>query len=374
MYHIVLRAMEEREAGAEETVAFAEAASERFPLLPDYHGALGLLRMAEGRDTEAEAALFRAVSLYERPEDASSEASRFAALAPKCYAALASMAMKRGEKGMAGMWAEKALREDPYDEDALLAFYETRAHEKPEAWDTLLAPFFPMGRTDVRYLSRWAERHGLFGLWRYYAGRSEEKEAPRLELCEMARRGELPEAYQKVIDTLGADVQRLIITLLALEPLSERPAEGALLSACERLLPPEMRRIWVAYRAEGKMRPEDMGIYRTMLGLAARYGTAAQAERMGRIAKDVSYAALLTAGQTLAEVEAWASVLEVLADMPSDAEEANGDFWRCVGISLYHLGNREGAEESLRRAKEMGCAWFDVDVYLEWLKEAGAHG
>ena len=109
LHHLLLDAMEKENISLAEQTAAARAGCEAYPLLPDFHGRLGLLLAAAG-DAAARGELTQALTLWENPMDESGEASEFSAWASAVSAARARVLMEAGDTPAAEEEAARARR------------------------------------------------------------------------------------------------------------------------------------------------------------------------------------------------------------------------------------------------------------------------
>ena len=145
---------------------------------------------------------------------------------------------------------------------------------------------------------------------------------------------------------------------------SEKAREAMRFS--EALLPPETVLMWQAYRGKIPTDARIEEIYGRMLPAVLRFAGQKEIRRLAQFFLGFSEDGRIAAARAMAEAEKWDLVSLLLSDLQRDADE---EFFRLLGVSSYHLGNRTGAKQYFLRAREISPS-AETDSYLQWLREA----
>ncbi|MFC2342161.1 MAG: glycosyl transferase family 2, partial [Selenomonas artemidis] len=286
LYHVLLDCMESEETPLADQIAEAERACRAFPLLPDFHGRLGLLYEAAG-DGRALAELTRALELYEMPEDESGESSAFPAWAGEISAARARLLLAAGDRAGAEAALAYAFDARAAREAAVDIYAELHEDESPQR---VLAGLRAQIGTDAEslfYLYRTAEGSGRMPLARTArdALRTETGRAPEIPPIYAAVRGQSPEERAAYLTgLLAGDVRETAEILLRLERV--HTADGRhLYRRLRALLPDVLRAFWRYYDEPDTVpRPDTAEGYELVRASFIRTADEAQAARVIRCA------------------------------------------------------------------------------------------
>ena len=107
-----------------------------------------------------------------------------------------------------------------------------------------------------------------------------------------------------------------------------------------------------------------------MLPWFIEYADDEQLARFASLGLGISEERLYNTAKQVMDAERWKPAFELFAQLPGDSALISAEFWKNVGISLYHIGDAESAAESLEKAMTMGDTSGELKAYLEWAKEA----
>jgi tetratricopeptide (TPR) repeat protein len=364
VYNTVLRSMEMLKYPRGERIAWARGAAEKFPELPDFHTALGLLLLKEENNEEAEKELREALRLAEGMHR---EASAFADSEDELCRGLAEIARRKGDRDMEMQELKKALAINPNNEAALEAFADTFEDDREAA--EKLEEIVGHSEAELRFLARWAEHHGRISLYRIFAEkvRSFGGVLPRATLYDAAE-ADSPEALRnRIAAGLVGNFSKLILTLIRLEK-SDTPSAAVMRLTAEALLPPVAGGVWRAYT--GRADSFDDGGFAPFLPWFISHADDEQLIRFASLGIGISEACLYDSAKKVMEAERWQPAFELFAQLPQESPIVSAEFWKNVGICLYHIGDIEAAKESLDRAASMGDTSKELESYVEWVKEA----
>ena len=164
---------------------------------------------------------------------------------------------------------------------------------------------------------------------------------------------------------MAACVPRLVISLLMLEREKDAGFQ-ALSHRCQALLPPAAASVWAAYQGENISYGEDG--FSVMLSLFLRHGDEEQIARLSALAEALSTAKLYETAKRIMEEEHWWAAFETFRRIPVDAPEVTAEFWKNVGVCLYHLQEWESASECFDRATVLGGETKEISSYRQWMK------
>jgi len=284
LYHVLLDCMEREELPLADQIAAAEQACRAFPLLPDFHGRVGLLYKAAG-DGRALAVLTRAIELYEMPADESGESSAFGMWAGEVAVARARLLHAAGERTRAEAAIGAAFTAGTTREACIDMYADLHESESPVHILVALRARIGTDEATLRYLYRAAEGGGLLSL----------ATAAADALCsEVGRAPEMPPIYAAVRDCaseqraayltalLAGDVRATPELLLRLERV--HTADGRhLYRRLRALLPDVLRAFWRYYdEPDAAPRPESAEGYELVRDAFVRFADEAQAERLIR--------------------------------------------------------------------------------------------
>ncbi|MCR5446018.1 MAG: glycosyltransferase [Schwartzia sp.] len=365
LYRIVLQSLAMLKYPLSERIDRARRAAEKFPELPDFHMALGLLLLKEGKSEEAEKELREALRLAECMHI---ESSAFADSEDELCRGLAEIARRKGERDMEMQELKKALAINPNNEAALEAFADTFTDDREAA--EKLEETVGNSEEDLRFLARWAEHHGRISLYRIFAEKLKSvvgKELPRAELYDAVETVSPEELRNRIASGLVGNFSRLILTLIRLEK-TDTPSAAVMRITAENLLPPVAVGMWRAYTGRADSF-EDEG-FAPFLPWFINYADDEQLVRFASLGIGISEACLYDSAKQVMGAARWQPAFELLAQLPQESPIVSAEFWKNVGICLYHIGDADAAKESLGRALSMGDKSKELEAYLEWAEEA----
>lgn len=363
-YRIVQRSMEMLKYPQNERFEFARRAAREFLELPDFHTELGLLLLKAGNNEEAEKELREALRLA---EDTHREASAFADSEDELFRGLAEIAHMKGERTMEVQELKKALAINAHNEAALEAFADTFGDDREAA--EKLEEIVGSSEEDLRFLARWAEHHGRIPLYRIFAEKirtAGKGDLPRIELYTAVERESPEELRNRIAGGLVGNFTNLLLTLIRLEK-ADTPSASVMRLTAEALLPPVAAGVWRAYT--GRADSFDDGGFAPLLPWFINYADDDQLIRFASLGIGISEECLYDSAKQAMGAERWQPAFELFAQLPQESSVVTADFWKNVGICLYHIGDIEAAKESLERAASMGDTSKELDAYLEWAKE-----
>ncbi len=351
MYYMVLLCMKALAEPVEDQLAFAAAAGNKFPEVPDFPAVQGIIYYQAGDYEQGQSFLAKACKIA--AASAGRESSSFADMAAMAYAAKAACEAKLGNRKQALQDSRQAVELNPGEELALEVFCSLR-----QGNDLLheLQAFFSDSKQDRALLGRFAERQGFGQLYCLYGAGGDRQRYYRL-----LQEGKWPELLEKIQGGLLADMELAIALLLRLEQQQGkhyRQMERQLLA----LLPGDVQDCWQAVMVGQSAL--NWQVYPLIWKFVLAYGDDEQVVRMGllALAKSEIWASMR---QELLEQEKWQVIFDIMAQVPQ--EQADGDFWLVLGRCLYHLGEYEAARESLNRARQLGAGGFLLQAYEFWL-------
>ena len=352
LYHVLLDCMEREELALTEQIVAAERACRAFPLLPDFHGRLGLLYEAAG-DGRAIAELTRASKLYEMPEDESGESSEFTAWAGEISAARARLLLAAGDR--AG--AEAALA-DAFDagtaREAAVDVYAA-LHEDESSQRVLDGLRAQIG-TDAEslfYLYRTAEGSGRMPLARaaLYALHAETGRAPEIPPIYAALRSQSPEECAAYLTgLLSGDVRETAEILLRVERV-HMPDGRHLYRRLRALLPDVLRAFWRYYdEPDAAACPDTAEGYELVREAFVRTADEMQAERVIHCAGAFGIVHVRRLADDFAAAGRPAAALAALLFYGEAGGTADAAYLYETGRACLALGKRDEGGAYLSRA------------------------
>lgn len=179
----------------------------------------------------------------------------------------------------------------------------------------------------------------------------------------------------KRVETIASRVRLLLTILIEVEAnaaagLAQAPEA---LQEAERVLPAALKPLWQAYRT-GTLpmkTPANEDAFRTLWPYFRAVGTPAQAARFAALALalDEGEAVFRCTAREAIEDENWPMAMALLMQVPQNL--ADGPFWEDIGVTLYHLGEFDGAREALMRAEQAGQHSGRLRAYQKWAAESG---
>ena len=355
LYHVLLDCMEREEAQLSDQIVEADRACRAFPLLPDFHGRLGLLSEAAG-DPVAIAELSRAMELYEMPADESGESSAFGMWAGEVSAARARLLLAAGDR--AG--AEAALA-DAFDagtaHEAAVDIY-AELHEDASPRQVLEGLCARIGTDAERlfYLYRTAEGSGRMPLARAVldALRAETGRAPELPPIYAAVRGQLPEERAAYLTgLLAGDVRETAEILLCLERV-HTPDGRHLYRRLRALLPDVLRAFWRYYdEPDAAVCPDTAEGYELVRDVFVRTADEAQAARVIRCAGAFGIEYIRKLADDFTAAERPAAALAALLFYEEAGGAADAAYLYETGRACIAAGKRDEGRVYLSRALVM---------------------
>ena len=374
MYYLVLSCMERKQEPVEEQIAFAQAACQQFPELPDFYGWLGLLYFAVGRHEKAWGNLQKSATLGQAARGDTSQATHFADIAAKVYGTLAILYFGQGKREQASKYWEMGKQVNPY-EDAVMQAGLLLADAGATA-ATLKNMQVAIGDDLEKqlFLARWLENNGYVKLYQLQSESLQQEYQKVLPRYDWYTKAQPAVPVEAMIETLAEDIRGLMKLLWLLDQQEGRKFK-LLAQQCENLLPSAARTCWQAYQGAAVTIPLDG--YRSWYDSLAETATETQLIKfLSLLPEDGSEfltEVLQIAGQ-LEAVERWREALAVLERVPADAAGQQAAFWRLTGICLYHLAQYEAAAECFTRVSDWGAFTEEIQSYQQWLREAEGNG
>lgn len=370
LYHLLLDSMAYEEEPLADQIAAARTACAAFPLLPDFHGRLGLLCAAVG-DVAALSALTRALALYEMPEDESGESSAFPRWAGEVSAARARLCAAAGKNEEAAAELERTRSFDTAREEALDVYVELHRGE-PSA--NMVAALCALIGTDVpalRYLFRFADSYGWTALAAEAAqawARETGKESPMPALYEEVRRLPPSARADLLIPRLTSCVREMPELLLRIE--RDRSVDGQRLYLRLRsLLPDAMHEFWRHYdEPDAVEAPQSAEGYGLVCDAFVQYADDRQAERLVRCAAAYGAAEVLALAERFAAAGRWCAALAARRAYAAQGGAADADHLYEIGRIYLHLGRRAEAEDHLARALATDAACRKARELMELIR------
>lgn len=369
LHHLLLDAMEKENISLAEQTAAARAGCEAYPLLPDFHGRLGLLLAAAG-DAAARGELTQALTLWENPMDESGEASEFSAWAGAVSAARARVLMEAGDTPAAEEEAARALSLGTAREEALDVYAELHA---AEGAPQLLAQLRGMLGTDAEtlsYLARFADSYGWLRLAeqaRAALAQETGHPVPEPSLYEELH-ASAPEALgQRLVSVLAGYAREIPEILLDLE----RDAHAESMHLRHRLrglLPGSMQAFWRHYdEPDAAALPGNMEGYELVREAFVHHADDAQAARFLEIAAEYGADALRSAAESFAAAQRWRAAFAAF-ECCTGLEKSGADDLYGMGLASLHLGGRRKAREYLAQALAADAAHRKSKELLELIR------
>lgn len=358
MYYLVLNCMARKQDLLTEQIAFAEAARAVFPLLPDFYGWLGLLYFASNRWCEALAFLEKSIKLAGETAGRTEEASHFADIAAKVYAAAAIISFSNRDfaRGKEYLGSGQAYSRC---EDLVLEaqFYLVKS---ANLFETLAAMrnIFANTQQEQLFLARWLYNQGYIKLYKLQKKYIKEQFKADLDYPD-----ELSANHN---DAIVDDIPILMQLLIKLELKTGRQFR-ILQQQCEQLLPKTAYDCWRAYQGDDICAPLD-GFHswqRSILG----FGNSEQIVRFAQLLsvnEKNTWAEWQKMAELLREGERWQECLALLQLFPCDAAETQTGFWTLTGIALYNMGELTAAKECFQKTDSTP----EIEAYKCWIKEA----
>ena len=362
MYYLVLRCMNAMAEPWAEQLAFAQAASRQFPMLPDFAAVIGMLYQEAGQYEQGEKYLTKAITLARQSDGR--ESSMFADIEALTYAKLADCEQHLGKRQAALQNSERAMQLNPYEEEALCVFCQLRGDSLAGLLKEL-ERYFVDTEQNCAFLYRFCERNGFGDLYAHYGRRWQEdygKELPRQQYYELLYKGD----WQALLDKLQQGlVDNLALSFALLLRMARQ--DGKALREMERqlvaLLPAEVQEVWKNL-SRGQA-PADWQVYRSIWPYLLAYADDEQVTLYGQLAMEQPeiWQDMLA---DLLKQEKWQAAFNLLAKVPQ--EKADGEFWQNLGRCLYHLREYAAASEALARARQLGMDTMLLKSYEKWLE------
>ena len=359
LYHLLLDCMEQEACTIAEQISAARAACEAFPLLPDFHGRLGLLCAAAGEGHEAMYELTRAKELEALPEDENGEASSFAQYAGAVAVARARLLMETGDFAAAEQEALYALQRGGAQEDALDVYVELHREEPPSVLLSALRLRIGSDAAALQYLYRFADSYG----WTALAD-----EAAKIFKNETGKELPVPSIYQdmktlapatlgeQLVGELAGFVREIPEILLRLER-DARTESQSLYHRLRTLLPGAMQEFWRHYDEPDTVPlPKHMDGYNLVIDAFAQYADAGQMERLMACACAYDVKQLIALSDRCAAAAQWQKALDARERYRAlCANACDADYWYDMGRFYAYLGDKGAAQESLAQALRMAA-------------------
>ncbi|EKU71290.1 glycosyltransferase [Selenomonas sp. F0473] len=352
LYHLLLDCMEREETPLAEQIAAAEQACRAFPLLPDFHGRLGLLYAAVGNDA-AFTELTRALDLYEIPEDESGESSAFGAWAGEVAAARARLLMIERDAAAAEAALADAFDAGGAREAALDVYAELHESEPPARILREMRTRIGTDSDTLLYLYRFADGFG----WRALA-----KEAADTWERETGHACDLPQIYEELhtrspeeqaaylTASLAGDVREIpeMLPRLARE---ESPDGRHLYRRLRALLPDVLRAFWRHYdEPDAVPLPQSTEGYALAVDAFVRHADEAQAARIVCCAAEYGAPHVLALARAFAAAGRRTAALRAYLFYIEAGGTEDAAYLYETGRAYLTLGRREEACAYLARA------------------------
>lgn len=379
MYHLQLQALELLQRSLEERIEVLRKAVMAYPDLPDFHGAMGKALLEKGEMDKAGLELQKAVQLgVSRSSETIAESSHFAGQTAEVYAALARIALEKGELKTALHWSGQSLVLAPFDADALEVYAEAREEVPlPELMKELLA-FFQDRQEALSYLRNWAETEGRLGLCEL-AGEllPEGHNQERQQLYKASQEG-APEVLAPYLrGQVLHQAEMLAAVLLRQEGETSENAKK-LRKQASSLLPAAWQPVWRNFYLHflaGEMpvpllKEESMekDAYCLWFKLVIHFGAEEQMLRAALLGKEAwGWQEVIERAGDLWNAGYYQLAWQVLMQVPS--EEANAVFWLWAGKCLYRLGEYVTARECLEKVNAPALM-MEAEAWQEWIREA----
>ena len=359
LYHLLLNCMAQEECTVSEQISAARRACGAFPLLPDFHGRLGLLCAAAGGRAEAMCELTRAKELEALPEDESGEASSFAQYAGAVAAARARLLMEMGDFAAAEQEVHDALQRGGAQEDALDVYVEMHRAEPPSVLLSALRRSIGTDAAALQYLYRFADSYGWLAL---------ADEAAKTFANETGKELPVPSIYQdmktlapaalgeRLVGELAGFVREIPEILLRLER-DARAESQMLYHRLRALLPGAMQEFWRHYdEPDAVSLPEHMDGYNLIIDAFVQHADMGQMERLMACACAYEAKQLIVLSDRCAASAQWQKALDARERYRALCEDAcDADYWYEIGRFYAYLGNKGAAQESLAQALRMAA-------------------
>jgi tetratricopeptide (TPR) repeat protein len=376
LYHETIISLIHLHRPLAEQLAMARRGVQRFPLLPDFYAYEGDMLCALRRIPEGEQALERARDLFEHPRDSSGEATMARNIMGSVYSRLGKIYQRNGRMQESKEACRQALQLRPYQTDFLLEYIEMQQDQTPEALAAALSEIYSNTPLHQEYLRRWAEQYGFVQLSRCYAAQlptASELWKKVEQGYGLAQQQRFEELKDSVLQRVGQVLPLFFLGLLDLAALPQGTG-NLLLEHSRSLLPKGLQRVLERYTCDDKeLSAAEFDSYVSMLEVVANSGTPLQVHRYLQIALDFSWADVYRIAQQLLRGEHWQEAMTLYAAIPEDVSVVTAMFWQEVGICFFQLHQLEAAEESLRRAQQMGAANKEIEAYLCWIGKAASH-
>ncbi|WP_308578491.1 glycosyltransferase [uncultured Selenomonas sp.] len=352
LYHVLLDCMEREETKLADQIAAAERACRAFPLLPDFHGRLGLLYEAAG-DGRTLAELTRASKLYEMPEDESGESSEFMAWAGEISAARARLLLAVGDRAGAEAALADAFDAGTAREAAVDVYAELHEDESPQRVLAGLRAQIGTEAERLFYLYRTAEGSGRMPLARAAldALRAETGRAPELPQIYAAARGRSPEECAAYLTgLLAVDVRETAEILLRVERVHTLDGRH-LYRRLRALLPDVLRAFWRYYdEPDAAACPDTAEGYELVREAFVRTADEAQAARVIRCAGAFGIAHVRRLADDFAAAGRHAAALDALLFCGEAGGAADAAYLYETGRACLALGKRDEGRAYLSHA------------------------
>lgn len=295
-------------------------------------------------------------------QDLSAGSNAVQGMLAEVYAAKAGCHANLGEKKAADAAWQQAVRENPYNEEILHAFYEW-LHLSPQDFLEKVLSYFPDREQGRNYMAEWAVKFGYGKLMQVladYLPRNQQK------LLQQWTDGEKKAAAKQARLEATVYVQELLAALVAM-PAEKRQTQSVDCHEWAEMLPPGWQRIiGRLYGWLDCLSPDDWPDY--LAGLTAIQGLTGEESyrEYVRLALDFSWEQVFEMAVKQAEIQHWQAAYSLLAEIPNEAITDAAAFWYQTGRCLYHLQEVAAAGECFYRATEAGCRQPDLAAYQEW--------
>lgn len=352
LYHVLLDCMECEELPLADQIAEAERACRAFPLLPDFHGRLGLLYEAAG-EGRALAELTRAIELYEMPDDESGESSEFPLWAGEISAARARLLLAAGDRAGAEAALADAFDAGTAREAAVDVYAELHEDASPRQVLEGLCARIGTDAERLFYLYRTAEGSGRMPLARAVldALRAETGRALEFPPIYAAVRGQLPEERAAYLTgLLAGDVRETAEILLCLERV-HTPDGRHLYRRLRALLPDVLRAFWRYYdEPDAAVCPDTAEGYELVRDAFVRTADEEQTARVIRCAGAFGIAHVRRLADEFAAAGRHAAALTALRFYGEAGGAADAAYLYETGRACLAAGQRDEGRAYLSRA------------------------
>ncbi|WP_051598425.1 glycosyltransferase family 2 protein [Selenomonas ruminantium] len=281
----------------------------------------------------------------------------------EAYAAKASCHAYLGEKKAADVAWQQAVRENPYNEEILHAFYEW-LHLSPQAFLKQVLPYFSDREQGKKYIAEWAVKFGygkVMQVLAVYLPQNQQK------LLKQWLDGDKGTVGKQAWLEATVCVQELLAALVAM-PAEKRKTQSVDCHEWAAMLPPGWQRIiGRLYGWQEQLSAGDWPDY--LAGLTAIQGFVGDDsyQEYARLALDFSWEKVCEIADKLTEQQYWQAAYSLLAEIPNASIPDDAAFWYQTGRCLYHLQEMTAAGECFARAAEAGSRQPDLSAYQDWV-------